>query len=129
MLQPVKTATPRVVVAAHVLDRAAPAVPVPPVMVKVTGVLSVVSTVPDPSSMLTVGWGVSALPPVPFPGCTVKTMCVAVAADACDTGRATTDGPVRNAARLTASLRSEKYFIDDLPHWVHADGGPHAQPP
>jgi hypothetical protein len=120
MSQPVKAATPRVVVAVHVLDSAAPAVPVPPVMVKVTAVLSVVSTAPVPSSMLTVGCGVSAPPPAPFPGCVVKTMCVAVAADACDMGSATTDATVTNAARPTASRRSEIPFIHNLPHWVQA---------
>src|ERR1700735_140434 len=61
-----------------------------------------------------------APPPVPGPGSTMKTMCLAVAADACEMGSAVTEAMVTNAARPTATRRSERLFVDSLPQWVQA---------
>ena len=68
MVQPLKTATPAVVVEAQ-----PESVPEPAVRAKVMSCVSLVTVLPPASSMVTVGWVVKAEPPVATPGSVVNT--------------------------------------------------------
>ena len=72
ILQPAKVATPLVVVLVQP-ER----VPLPGLvpMASVTVALSPCMTLPEASSIQTVGWVVSGVPPVPLPGCCLNTSC------------------------------------------------------
>ncbi len=76
MAQPPKPATPLDAASGLVVQVSlAPEVPMPAVMVRVTLLESPDTTLPPASSMATDGCVDSALPPVPSPGCWVKTSC------------------------------------------------------
>jgi hypothetical protein len=72
MLQPLKLATPPVVV-----DVQPERVPDPEAMAKVTAFESAVTVLPPASLIVTTGWLTNALPPTAFSGWVVKTSCAA----------------------------------------------------
>src|SRR5690349_20002667 len=74
MAQPAKLATPLAALAGLLVHvSAAPDVPLPSVIARVTALVLVVTVLPPASWMVILGWVPNAVPPVEFEGCWLKT--------------------------------------------------------